>query len=71
MKTTNNKLKIEQLGESTKNANKEGIKEHSFFMEGRVVKVKCTKQELIEYIGKIKSKCKELEPLQQFNGQIN
>ena len=44
--------------------------EHSFFMEGRIVKVKCTKEELKKYIQKIKSKCKELEPLQQFNGQI-
>tara|TARA_R100001244_G_scaffold91013_1_gene68984 strand:- start:837 stop:1013 length:177 start_codon:yes stop_codon:yes gene_type:complete len=55
MKTTDNKLKIEELGTSTKTANKGGIQEHAFFMEGRVVKVECTKGELIKYIQKIKN----------------
>ena len=44
--------------------------EHSFFLEGRLVKVKCTKEELKKYIQKIKSKCKNLEPLQKFSGII-
>ena len=63
-------MEIYELGTSTKTANKEGLSEHSFFMEGRIIKVKCTKKELKKYIQKIKSKCKELEPLQRFSGQI-
>tara|TARA_R110000824_G_scaffold156319_3_gene329456 strand:- start:1024 stop:1194 length:171 start_codon:yes stop_codon:yes gene_type:complete len=56
MKTTENKLKIEELGTSTKTANKEGVNEHSFFMEGRIIKVECTKGEFIKYIQKLKNK---------------
>lgn len=63
-------IKIELLGTSTKTANKGGIQEHAFFMEGRLVKVECTKEELIKYIEKIKSKCKSLQPLEKLNGQI-
>ena len=44
---------------------------HSFMIDGRVIKVKCTKKELKKHIQKIKSKCKELEPFEGFKGQLN
>jgi hypothetical protein len=50
---------------------KENKQEHSFFMEGRIIKVKCTKEELKKYIQRIKNKCKGLQPLQKFKGQLN
>tara|TARA_R100000664_G_C2659598_1_gene76408 strand:+ start:63 stop:224 length:162 start_codon:yes stop_codon:yes gene_type:complete len=49
---------------------KNNKQEHSLFIEGRIVKVKCTKEELTKYMQKIKDKCKELESLQSFKGEL-
>jgi len=46
-------------------------KDHVFLMDGRIVRIKGTKEEIKNYIKEIKRKCKELKPLQKFNGSIN
>jgi hypothetical protein len=42
-----------------------------FILCGRFVNVRCTQKELTEYKTKIINKCKELKPLEGFDGIID
>jgi hypothetical protein len=55
---------------TTNDAKSNVLQNFTFICEGRIVKVKCSPKELEKHKTKIENKCKELDALQSFKGEI-
>ena len=65
MKTTKAILEV-----TTNDAKSNVPQDFTFICQGRIVNVRCSPKELEKHKTKIENKCKELDTLQSFKGEI-